>query len=173
MAQVDGDGKAHWTSKDDRGLDAGHPATSIGAGELIDILSARHRVLAIVSRRVLAVDVRGHVPFLIQDADGSIQLPRIDEIEIMLDEGQASLVRDEDVAASPTDGIACAIDMLEAAGVAQGDKAIWLYLSTNWTDAHLARYGPFEQPWKIRRWRAALRRSRRERDRLRDAPSNR
>lgn len=173
MAQADGDGKAHRTSKDDRGLGAGHLATSIGAGELIDILSARHRVLAIVSRRVLAVDVRVHVPYLIQEVDGSIQLPTIDEIEIMLDEGKASLVRDEDVAASPTDGIACAIDMLDAAGVAQGDKSIWIHLSTHWTDAHLARFGPFEQPWKIRRWRAALRRSRRERDRLRDAPSNR
>jgi hypothetical protein len=151
----------HANQKDDRevsnSLSSGQGVQDrVTPGSIIDILGSRHRIVALVRKRVLASDLRTHHLFLTQDADGSIQLPRISTIRAMIECRQAVPV----MALAPpsaTDRMKVLIDMLDAADVRQGDKAIWIFLTTHWTAALEAEFGPHDPPWKIRRWRAALR----------------
>lgn len=127
-------------------------------GALIDLLGSRHRILAVIGERVLATDVATHHPYLIQDEDGSIQLPRLANLTAMIERGEAGFA-EAGVEASATDRMRAQIELLDRAGVAQGDKAIWIHLAMHWTPTLEARFGPYDQPWKVRRWRSALRRA--------------
>lgn len=131
-------------------------------GSILNILGSPHRIVALVKKRVLAADLRTHHAFLVQDADGTIQLPRLSSLEEMIECGQAIPASEAD-APSETERMRVQIDMLDAADVRQGDKAIWIFLTANWTPSLRARFGPHDEPWKIRRWRTALRRARQER----------
>lgn len=131
-------------------------ADDVSPGAIIDILGSRHRIVALVEKRVLASDLRTHHPYLVQDADGSIQLPRISLVRQMIESGQAVPVTTFGEP-SATERMRTQIDMLNAAEVRQGDKAIWIFLAARWTAELTARFGPHDPPWKIRRWRAALR----------------
>lgn len=134
------------------------PTDRLFRGSLIDIAGSRHRIAALVDKRVLAFDLRTHHIYLTQDADGSIQLPTVSLIRQMIDSGQAVPATELDEP-SATERMRAQIDMLDAAEVRQGDKAIWIFLTTHWTAELEARFGRHDQPWKIRRWRAALRRA--------------
>lgn len=131
----------------------------IQAGGLIDIAGVRHRIVAIVGIRILASTLHSSHFHLVQEDDGSLQLPTISSIQSMIDAGAAVHVPDPVVAPSPTARMRIQIDMLDAADVRQGDKAIWIHMAANWTPALEARFGPHDEPWKIRRWRAELRRT--------------
>ena len=130
------------------------------SGSLIDIDTARHRLLAIWSDRVILTDVRTHHTFLCQQPDGSIQLPTVDLVIKMIERGDAKPVsRDEGEETSPSARMRRQLEMLDAANVRQGDKAIWLFLAKAWTPDLVEQFGPFDDPWRIRRWRAELRRA--------------
>lgn len=135
----------------------------VAAGDLIDIHRIPHRVVALVGRRVLALNLTTDRTFLVQETDGSIQLPRIDTLAAMIAAGHVRPAR-RPRAFSKTKRMAAQIDMLEAANVPMGDKAIWIHLTAHWTPAHEAMFGPHDEPWKIRRWRTALHRSRAQTD---------
>ncbi len=130
---------------------------SLPVGRLIEVLSSPHRVVAIVVDRALLCSITSHAPYLVQEEDGSIQLPRVVKIVAMLEDGEAALVPDEKPGRVPGGRMREQIRMLEEAAVPQGDKAIFLHLATHWSPDHERRFGPFDEPWKIRRWRAALR----------------
>ncbi|MGA1799322.1 hypothetical protein VH567_11145 [Sphingomonas sp. 4RDLI-65] len=130
----------------------------VAPGAIIDMIGSRYRIVAHVRRRVLASDLRTHHPFLIQAPDGSIQLPTLRSIREMMDRGEAVPVT---ALGEPcaTERMGVTIKMLNAADVPQGEKAIWIFLATHWTAALEARFGPHDPPWKIRKWRAALRKA--------------
>lgn len=130
----------------------------VAPGAIIDMIGSRYRIVAHVKRRVLASDLRTHHPFLIQAPDGSIQLPTVRSIREMMDRGEAVPVTILGKPC-PTERMSETIGMLEAANVPQGEKAIWIFLATHWTAALEARFGPHDPPWKIRKWRAALRKA--------------
>ncbi len=130
-------------------------------GRILNILGSPHRIVALVKKRVLAADLRTHHTFLIQDTDGTIQLPRISSLEEMIERGQAIPASDAEEP-SETERMRVQIEMLDAADVRQGDKAIWIFLTANWTPSLKARFGPHDEPWKVRRWRTALRRAARQ-----------
>lgn len=146
----------------DQFVDIGQPSPKEGlprSGSLIDVSSVRHRLLGTCAHRVILTDLRTHHPWLIQDADGSIQLPTIDRVLQMLQGGEAKRVADGGSDPSPTARMLVQIEMLDAANVRQGDKAIWLFFAKAWTPDLVQRFGPFDDPWRIRRWRADLRRA--------------
>ena len=155
------------------GEDARSPERRIRADGLIDILGSRHRILAPVDGRVLASDLRTDRLFLVQDEDRSIQLPRIGRLLEMIDAGSAGHVPDPVVATSSTTTMGVVISMLDAANVANGEKAIWIYLAAYWTPDPEAAFGKPDEPWKIRRWRTALRRAVLQRDESDRAASDR
>jgi hypothetical protein len=140
--------------------DGSEPGKSDGrpaVGSLVDLHTVRHRLVAYVARRVLMIDLRVHVPWLIQDRNGSIQLPTTVRMLEMMRSGEARLVEDATPDFTPTEKLRFQIDMLDAHGIRQGDKTIWQFLARAWTPDLVARFGPHDDPWRIRRWRAALR----------------
>jgi len=58
------------------------------------------------------------------------------------------------------------IGILKAAKVRNGEKAIWLHLNAVWNDDLLRKYGPFDDPATIRRWRTAHRKAAKAADRM-------
>ena len=126
-------------------------------GALVDIHSVRHRLLAFVGRRALLTDLRTHHVWLIADASGILQLPTKARLLDMLRSGQAQLIESIGPTFTPTEKLQFEIDLLDAHGVRQGDKAIWRFLAQHWTPDLVARFGPHDDPWRIRRWRADLR----------------
>ena len=130
----------------------------VAAGSILEIFGVGHRILAVVRKRVFAADLTSHHIYLEQDVDGSIQLPTVASIGRMIELGQAVPVIGN-VEPSATERMRKQIEMLDAAQVPQGDKAIWIFLANNWTPTLEAQFGRHDEPWKIRRWRAALRKA--------------
>lgn len=132
----------------------------IRPGRLVDIHRAPHRILAVVQGRVLATGTLGHGAYLVQDPlDGTIQLPGIEAFRAMLAAGEAVWPKVEAKRATASERMRAQIRLLDALGTKQGDKAIWIALAAHWSPDLEARYGPHDEAWKIRRWRAALRRA--------------
>lgn len=127
-------------------------------GALLLLAAVRYRVVAYVGERVLMTSVTTHHPWLEQDPDGSIQLPTTLRLLEMMHAGIARPCEPEG-GISPTEKLRFEIDLLDAAGVRQGDKCIWQFLAKAWTPDLVARFGQHDDPWRIRRWRAALRKS--------------
>lgn len=135
------------------------PERSPTVGSLLSIRHAIHRLVAVIGDRMLLIDVTTHHVFMIQEADGSIQLPTVAAVARMIARGEAETVPESGDPASPTARMQEQIRVLDANDAKQGDKAIWLCLRAHWTPALRARFGPPDEPWKIRRWRAALRKA--------------
>lgn len=132
-------------------------------GALIDIHGVRYRLLAYVNDRVLLTNAANHNPWLVQEADGSIQLPMETRLSEMLSTGVARGVEVVGPDFTPTEKLRYEIDLLDANDVRQGDKSIWVFLVKAWTPDLVDRFGPHDDPWRIRRWRAALRKAAEER----------
>lgn len=146
----------------DDGCNLGNTVGRPAVGSLVDLHTVRHRLVAYIARRVLLTDLRVHAAYLLQDRNGSLQLPTTVRMLEMIRSGEARLVEDMTPDFTPTEKLRFQIDMLDANGIRQGDKAIWQYLAAAWTPALVARFGPHDDPWRIRRWRAALRNGARE-----------
>lgn len=147
-------------------------AGPVAPGALIDILGSRFRSVALFGERVFLLSTLTHHPFLVQEEpDGPIVVPTIASILRMIEIGDATVVRRSRRRRSESARMKVQIDLLDAAEVAQGEKAIWIFMATNWTPALQAEFGPHDDPIKIRRWRTALRKAiaLRRRDRSRSA----
>jgi len=138
---------------------------AVAPGSVIEINGKGHRIVAVIKKRVLAADLRTHHIYLVQDGDGSLQLPKVSLMHEMIERGHAVAVT-ELVEPSATERMRVQIEMLDAAAVPQGDKAIWIFMATHWTPALEAAFGHHDEPWKIRRWRADLRKA------VEDGPSS-
>lgn len=132
-------------------------------GALIDIHSVRHRLLGYVDRRALLTDIRTHHPWLIAEADNGLQLPSKTRLRAMLRSGEARRAECVWPDITPTEKLRYEIDLLDAHDVRQGDKAIWQFLTKAWTPDLVDRFGEHDDPWRIRRWRADLRKAGEER----------
>lgn len=118
-----------------------------------------HRVLATIDAGVILSDVSSHRIFLVQRDDGSIGIPPRERIERMLASGEMSAIETSSV---PSDAVArmnAQITLLDEADVSNGVKAIWLHLSAAWSEDMRSRYGPFDDPSTIRRWRTIRRKT--------------
>lgn len=60
---------------------------------------------------------------------------------------------------SPTEKLRYEIDLLDAHDVRQGDEAIWQFPTTAWTPDLVDRFVEHDDPWRIRRWWADLRKA--------------
>lgn len=132
-------------------------------GSLVDVYEVAHRLLAYVDDRVLLTTLDTHHPCLTQDEDGSIQLPTVHWLLDRIAEGNVT-PRRPSPGPSPTEKLRFEIAMLDAAGVPQGDKCIWQFLAKAWTPDLVERFGEHDDPWRIRRWRSAIRRAARKGD---------
>lgn len=132
-------------------------------GSLIDVYGVAHRLLAYVDDRVLLTTLDTHHPCLTQDVDGSIQLPTVHWLLDGMVEGSITPHRPV-TRPSPTEKLRFEIAMLDAAGVPQGDKCIWQFLAKAWTPDLVERFGEHDDPWRIRRWRSAIRKAARKGD---------
>ncbi len=138
-------------------------------GAFIDIRSVGYRLLAYVEGRALLTDATTHHTWLSQDEDGSLQLPKDTRLLDMLRSGEARIAERIGPTFTHTEKLKFEIDLLDANGVRQGEKAIWQFLVKAWTPDLVARFGKHDDPWRIRRWRADLRKAAKEQ--LSDAPS--
>lgn len=136
-----------------------HGDVALRPGALVYMHSSRHRLLAVLDGRALLTDVRTHHPWLVQDEDGSLQLPPCERVLEMMRTGEASYAEAVGPGFSPTEKLKFEIDLLDEHGVRQGDKSIWQFLARAWTPDLVDRFGPHDDPWRIRRWRAALRKA--------------
>ncbi|MBP2513764.1 hypothetical protein [Sphingomonas sp. PvP018] len=131
-------------------------------GSLFDLPMGRHLLVGYVGQRALLNDARTHHPWLVQEADGSLQLPMTASLKAMLHSGEARPVQSAGPAFTHTEKLSVEIDLLDANGISQGDKAIWQFLVRAWTADLIARFGPHDDPCRIRRWRADLRKAAKE-----------
>jgi len=138
---------------------AQQPVTLPNPGASINIRAVGYRLLAYVGGRALLTGVMNHHPWLEQDEDGSLQLPKDTRLLDMLRSGEARLAKRVEPAFTHTEKLKFTIDLLDANRVRQGEKAIWLFLAEAWTPDLLDRFGPYDDPWRIRRWRADLRKA--------------
>lgn len=128
-------------------------------GKLVILQGRAYVVLATVPTNppeTLVVDVRSGHPVL-SPRGGGIGLPSADGVALL-----AGAAPDEVAAdiASATERMRVELEMLDAAGVRNGSKAIWFWLDANWSDDLRMRFGDFDDPATIKRWRTAQRRLR-------------
>jgi hypothetical protein len=125
------------------------------AGRLHRIHGRIHRHMGTLPTGVLMIDVISDRIFIEMDEHGRIALPTPDRVEAMVAAGEITDVLD-DAADDPTlPRMAFELDMLDAAGVANGEKSIWLHLSAVWDADLRRRFGDFDDPSTIRRWRTS------------------
>jgi len=138
---------------------AQQPITLPKPGTFINIRAVGYRLLAYVSGRALLTGAMNHHPWLEQDEDGSLQLPKDTRLLEMLRTGEANLADRVEPAFTHTEKLRVEIDLLNANAVRQGDKAIAQFLARHWTPDLIERFGPHDDPCRIRRWRADLRKA--------------
>ena len=130
------------------------PESEFRDGGLYTIHRRLHRLLGTIVNGVLLIDVSSHHLHLVQHPDGGIGIPSLDDARRMLATGMMEAV-DPVLAADEMGRMEAEIALLDGARVKNGDKAIWLHLSAVWTEDLRRRYGPFDDPATIRRWRTA------------------
>jgi hypothetical protein len=103
----------------------------------------------------LIVDARSGHPALSMHADGRVALPGRMSLETAAQAcGSDAESGNGDVA---TERMRIELDLLDAAQVKNGTKAIWLWLNSNWSDDLRLRFGDFDDAATIKRWRTAQR----------------
>lgn len=110
-------------------------------------------------RRMLLVPVRLPLSPLLMAGDDGLSLPTVAFVRDLLRTGRARLLAD---AAGPAAGersdeagrIAAQCDLLDAAGVPNGFKAISIWLHRHWRGPLAERFGDHADPHTLRRWRS-------------------
>jgi hypothetical protein len=133
--------------------------SDVQSEDLFAVYGRPHRRLATVALAVILSDVATHHIYLIQHPDGRIGPPDSEQFDRMIDAGH--ITRIENI---PQDDCGVArmeieLALLDGAGVRNGEKAIWLHLNAVWGEDLRRRYGPFDDPATIRRWRTAHRKA--------------
>ncbi len=114
----------------------------------------------------MIIDAANHHVHLMQQPDGSIGLPTLEQVREMLASG---VMRPIDLtSASGTDDERRLIlmDMMDAAGIRNGEKAIAIFLHAVWDEDLRQRYGNHDDPATIRKWRTARRKALKSIDRM-------
>ncbi len=144
-----------------------HPAdreSSLRANALYRLHGRVHRLLSATSLAVILADVDTHHIYMVETDGGTIGAPSKSHVDRMFDTGEISAVHTRPVFGQPIvpDAIArmdAELELLDAARVRNGEKAIWLHLSAVWKDDLRRRFGEFDDPSTIRRWRTARRKA--------------
>jgi hypothetical protein len=126
-------------------------------GKLVILQGRAYVVLATVATdppETLVVDVRSGHPVL-SPRGGGIGLPSVDGVALLSGAASDEAAADIDFA---TERMRIELDLLDRAGVRNGTKAIWLWLAANWSEDLRRRFGDFDDPATIKRWRTELRR---------------
>lgn len=134
-----------------------HTALSLVLNALYLVHGRAHRLLTMNASGVILIDVDTHHIYMVGQEGGAIGLPPPSHVERMFAAGE--IINFERGLPAP-DEIArmdFEITLLEEAKVRNGEKAIWLHLSSVWTDELRRRFGEFDEPSTIRRWRTARR----------------
>ncbi len=118
-----------------------------------------HRHLATVAKAVLLSDVATHHLYLVQHPDGRIGPPDADQVDRMIDAGQIAPIEDVRRDDGGVERMEVELALLNGAGVRNGEKSIWLHLNAVWGEDLRRRYGDFDDPATIRRWRTAHRKA--------------
>ncbi len=134
--------------------------------DLFAVNGRPHRRLAVVALAVILSDVVTHHIYLIQHPDGRIGPPDSEQFDRMIDAGQITRIgpppRDDD----GVERMRVELAILDAAGVRNGEKAIWLHLDAVWGEDLRRRYGDFDDPATIRRWRTTHRKAAKAAERM-------
>lgn len=133
------------------------------AGSLVRLDSETHRVVAHVGRRLLLSHVATSAIYLVQEgARGDLRLPSRKVWFGLVEAGRAEAVQPtaQGAESSGSDGskISLECDMLDAARVPLGTKAMEIWLHANWTADLVARWGPHDSAHTLRFWRRERRR---------------
>ncbi|MDY0957765.1 hypothetical protein SOM26_03605 [Sphingomonas sp. CFBP8993] len=133
------------------------------AGSLVSLDREMHRVVAHIGRRLLLAHVATSTIFLVQEgARGDLRLPTRQMWIDLVAAGRAAVVRSDMPAEEPTESSAAKIsfqcDMLDAAGVPLGAKAMSIWLHANWGPDIESRWGPHDSVHTLRFWRRERRR---------------
>lgn len=126
-------------------------------GGLYTIHRRMHRLLATVSNGFLLADVASHHLHLVQHPGGEVGLPTASDVRDMLATGVMAPVDPAPAGDDEIGRMEAEIALLDGAKVRNGEKSIWLHLSAVWSEDLLRRFGPFDDPATIRRWRTTRR----------------
>ncbi|MDQ0839193.1 integrase catalytic domain-containing protein [Sphingomonas faeni] len=140
---------------------------------IVEIDGAVHAYGGHLMGRLQLTNALTGAPFVAPQADGTVQL--IDDVQFdrLLDEGRVKIRskpssdptrRFNDAAQWTLDQAAeidpaapkrlAQLEMLDAAGVLNGSKAIDQFMAASWGEAQIAKWGPYDNPHTLRRWRA-------------------
>lgn len=130
-------------------------------GDLVVIDRSIHRVLALIDPYVLLAAIHDDRIYLVQADDGSIGLPTGGDLDDLRTAGRLNAVPQSPVAdgTAAIERMEAELDMLRAARVPMGTKAIYLFLRSHWTPELVERFGPHDDAATVRRWYAASRTS--------------
>ncbi|MBB4087075.1 hypothetical protein [Sphingomonas carotinifaciens] len=133
------------------------------AGSLASLDREMHRVVAHIGRRLLLANVATNTIFLVQEgARGDLRLPTRKVWIDLVEAGRAEVVRSDAPVEEPAESSAAKVslqcDMLDAAGVPLGAKAMDIWLHRHWTSDLIARWGPHDSVHTPRFWRRERRR---------------
>jgi hypothetical protein len=153
-------------SGDRHGVGSATPVASTPvppAGSLASLDREMHRVVAHIGRRLLLAHVATNAIFLVQEGTrGDLRLPTREVWIDLVEAGRAEVVRSDMPAEEPTESSASKIslqcDMLDAAGVPLGAKAMSIWLHANWGPDIESGWGPHDSVHTLRFWRRERRR---------------
>jgi hypothetical protein len=133
-------------------------------GSVVRVWNQSLRFLGIATDRlVLATTNSPFALFLVPDANGVPGLMERARFADLVHSGQAKVLAAvpdmhgsdaDEVTAIAAERLMVECEMLDAAGVPQGTKAIDIFIHDHWSDALRARFGEPDNPHTIRRWRA-------------------
>lgn len=128
-----------------------------------------HRILALMDTRILALHVASHAMYVVRDAEGGVALPDFAHWAEMTRLGRATIVPgttpgevlDDGSTGdpAPSEKVHVECEMLAAAGVPMGHKAMAIWLAAHWSPALRARFGEHTNVHTLRFWRRFRKRS--------------
>jgi hypothetical protein len=131
-------------------------------GSVVRIDGERYRVLAHIDGRLLLAHVaNGSIYLQQEDTSGDLRIPPVAVWQDLVRSGRAEPVPSRTVASdpdppvpdTPTEKVGLQCDLLDRAGVANGAKAMAIWLHANWGPSLEATYGPHDSVHTLRRWR--------------------
>lgn len=137
----------------------------LAEGDSVLIDGQPHRLLAVVGLRMLLVHIVTSTLFLVCNASAVVGLPDREDLRALEEQGRLA-AHNTDGAPLPSslsphpdqpgevEKINLGCDLLDAAGVSNGAKAISIWLHANWRGELAERFGPHSNVHALRRWRS-------------------
>jgi hypothetical protein len=133
--------------------------TDLATDGLYTIHRRMHRLLATVADRAMIIDAANHHVHLMQQPDGSIGLPTLEQVREMLASGVMRPIHSNSASGTVQERRRILLDMMDAAGIRNGVKSIAIFLHAVWDEDLRRRYGDHDEPATIRKWRTARRKA--------------